>query len=511
MAERVTALAAHPLVPLALGLFVVVSLPDRTAFIGDAIVRQGEFDAATYRRLFPQAAPLDTYLFTEVRRWTGFSGPRFGEVLGFLGVLLVWLAAVRLSRRLMENAHARAVTAWTLTLSGYLVFATGYAKVTALLCGVLAIGMALAVAALTSPRALALFAWATLVAGLLHRSGLVLLPIGVVLLGYRARMLRRGDLAWFAVALAAFAAVIVGVLPHALEVVQRFDLGRNVRFADNLVPVADSSHLIQVVNTMIVLTPSLPLLPCLLLLRDRAAWRDLVLPMVLAAMTLAGWVFLNPPQGAIRDWDVFAPAGLMGSVFLALALGRLVQHLRAGGWLAMAVIVATTLPSLQWVVAAHDRAAGLALVESLSEQRGLRESDRVALLDFLGTRYLLEEQWTRSATALREAVALAPHRRLFLTWALAETGAHDYEGAAAVYRAMLDRLGPDPVALLGLAGSAAALGDTTEARLAVQRLRGLPPGEIVQCVRYVQRYPEIWPTGDWKLLRYALEPALRKD
>jgi tetratricopeptide (TPR) repeat protein len=295
----------------------------------------------------------------------------------------------------------------------------------------------------------------------------------------------------------------------AFGVLLNFDTQHNLVLR-NGVPVVSVPHLVDLGNSLVVLAPSALLLPAVALLRSREQWRPTWLPAAVATLAIATLAFVRPPQGAVRDWDVYALAGLLLSAFLAVALGKLVDAVRPGGWGLLAVAVVVGFPTVQWAANAHDRFRGLDRIESIASLAHLSSSDRAQVLDYLGSQQMSDGQWEEAATTLQSAVSLAPHRRLYLMWALAETATEDYERAAEAYGKMLKVLGPDPIGYLGLAGAAAAIGDTVQSRMAAEQLRGLPASQVAQCVAYVRKYPQIWPTADRDLLRYALEPALRR-
>jgi len=495
--------ALHPAVPLIAGLAVILLLPDRLHFLGDSIVRQGEFDRATYVRLFPQASPLDVYLFTALRRLSGLSGSAFGRLLGAIGFLGVWFGALRFARWAAQTPESRAVAVWTVSFSGCLVFCTGYLKVTPLLCGAVAVAVACSVEALASRAALVPAALSVSLAALLHRSGLAVLPAGLFVLLHHARSARDR---WPTYAVAAGVIAVAGgfATAHAVVVLRQFDVPRNLLLHDGM-PAIHGRQWGGFVNVLWVLAPALPFLILLPLVRGRAVWRAMRLPFLTATAVLAVLALVHPPQGAIRDWDVFALGGLLLSLAVAGMLGHLLDRARPGLPGALALIAVVALPSLQWVVNAHDRPRGLARVADVAAHAPMEEAHRAQLFDYLGSQYMQEGRWEDAADALQRAVTLAPHRRLYLMWALAETGTGDYREAGQAYGAMLHNLGPDPLGYLGLAGAAAARGDTLTTRRALEGLMAFPPEDRSPCITYLRRYPQVWPSDDREVLLQVLE------
>jgi predicted Zn-dependent protease len=165
-------------------------------------------------------------------------------------------------------------------------------------------------------------------------------------------------------------------------------------------------------------------------------------------------------------------------------------------WLFVPVVVAALASSLQWLTVNSEPAAGFARLHAyLAEGRTPSELDRALTWDFLAQRNARFARWSEAADAAAHAAELAPHRRIFLMWALAETMQGDYRSAGRVYRMLLARHPNDPLGWLGLAGVAARLGQQDTLQDALARLRSYAPESWQARVirRYLARFPEVWP------------------
>jgi predicted Zn-dependent protease len=115
--------------------------------------------------------------------------------------------------------------------------------------------------------------------------------------------------------------------------------------------------------------------------------------------------------------------------------------------------------------------------------------------EFLGARSFIERDWATSAAAYREAVRLAPHMRLQVSWALALAGAGEMRQAARVYRTLIERDSANAIAWAGLAGAAAQGGDTLTYRAALSRMNALmqSPRKAMEIREFLRREPLAWP------------------
>src|SRR5206468_494037 len=133
-------------------------------------------------------------------------------------------------------------------------------------------------------------------------------------------------------------------------------------------------------------------------------------------------LLFQPQQGIFRDWDVFAPAGAALSVLTASLVADSVRGAQRMEWIVIPLVAGVLVPSLQWLAINYDTDRGLSRVRTyLIEEPRPPDRERALIWDFLCTRYTGLGRWPEAADAAANAVRLAPHRRLFLMWALAET------------------------------------------------------------------------------------------
>jgi hypothetical protein len=245
------------------------------------------------------------------------------------------------------------------------------------------------------------------------------------------------------------------------------------------------------------------------------AWRDagerFRLSLAVPALLVMAVVF--PQQGIFRDLDVFAPWTLL---LEAIAVGALVARLPKGGtravWLMRAALVVAA-PGLALVATFADPDAGLTRVRAYVTGPPHRDAPTRSLgWDFLIGPYVRRGRLDDAAACLREAIALAPHRRLFLTWALIEARRQHPDQVAVAYGGMTRRWPDDAIGWYGLAGARLVLGDTAGRDSAITRLAALlrDPAKRGELARYRAEFPETWP-GPPALLDSLLSRAARAE
>ena len=125
----------------------------------------------------------------------------------------------------------------------------------------------------------------------------------------------------------------------------------------------------------------------------------------------------------------------------------------------------------------------------LNEPPARSESERVAVLDYIGIRNLRLERYTAAATAFREAADQVPNPRFMIQWGLAATQARDYHDARAAYERMIARVPGDPLAWRGYTAMSSRLGDLVNARRGATELLARVPGDpdAVQLLSEIDR------------------------
>src|SRR5204862_6525932 len=161
-----------------------------------------------------------------------------------------------------------------------------------------------------------------------HRSGIVVVPAAIAawVLGARAHGMSRRSLAGMA------APALVGAIaaPRVVTLVQKFDVARHVVGAD---PVGGPRAL-DLLNVLVLLAPLGACIPVLAAafgptLPRRAELGPLF---VLALALVALGVVVHPLQGVVRDWDVYAPAGVAMAMLAARLAGDAPQGAPRSGW-----------------------------------------------------------------------------------------------------------------------------------------------------------------------------------
>jgi hypothetical protein len=213
------------------------------------------------------------------------------------------------------------------------------------------------------------------------------------------------------------------------------------------------AHLIDVPNVVALLAPAFVLMLPVLARTGPPAWRDRAeqFRLALAIPSLVVLVLVFPQQGIFRDLDVFAP---WTTALGAIAVGALAARLPAGRlrtrWLARAALVGGAL-GMALVVSYANPDTGLQRVRAYLVGPPLREpSTRSLGWDFLIGPYVRRERYDDAEACLREAIALAPHRRLFLTWGLIEVRLRRPTEVARAYDEMTRRWPDDAIAWYGL-------------------------------------------------------------
>ena len=467
-------------------------------------MRQGNVEAGFATGNYVASLPLDWFLHSVLLRPIGAGSSEAANAalraLGAVEAFVLGALAVFFTRALELRGGAAVAATAIVVFGGTLTMFTGLGKPASELC---LLTLALGVAGLRLMRgrgSLLPVGFVMAVALLLHRSSLVLLPAWAYLLRQwlrtRPPLSRGGWKSWAGLALPALAALLA--LPRILALLFEYDLSRHlapesVRRAGFLAAAFSGAHLIALVNLTVALSP---LFLAGLIVPPR---REVRLPagraflLVLVASFGVLMLFVHPQQGLFRDWDVFAPAGMSLSMLAAFMASPSVHDTR---WLALPVLLGVMVPSLQWLALNHDAETGLRRVRAYAlEAAPGGDSDPALLWDFLAARFMRLRRWPEAAEAAQHAARLAPHRRILLMWALAETLKPDDAAAERIYRELVRKDPEDPLAWLGLAGIAARLGHAEDYERAVARVKSFEadPTKRDEMKRHLEHFPQVWP------------------
>ena len=317
---------------------LVLALPDRAHFVGDFLLRQGTVEIALAPGvLFPQALPLDVLLHYRIPLALGERAPARRR-----GLRRARSARSRRSRRVRSpscwraRSGSRASRACALAcargvdrraralMSGY---SKAFSELALLTVAVAAFGTRVA----REGRGVLGLLLACALGLALHRSALAFLPAAGVALALafadpetRARLNARSALAGYAVLALALAVFLPQIVRTAtsFESAQHF-ASEDVRRAGGLLAASfRPARLLDVLNLRVLLHAARPAL--VLVLLPKAGAREVLVVLALAWLLGALAFVLFPAQGAFRDWDVFAPAG----VALAILAGALAARAR---------------------------------------------------------------------------------------------------------------------------------------------------------------------------------------
>ena len=491
-------LARGGMFPLLVAAFVaaalVLVLPDRVWYVGDFLLRQGAIEERiTAGNVFPQALPLDRILHNVIPTWwskgLGMDANASGRILGALDAAVLMGAAIAFARALDLSGAVAVATIATVFFGGYLAVFTGYSKAVVELCAVTAGVGAGAMRVLRTGRGILPLGALLTIAFLLHRSALGLLPAAIVtwVLWWRhpaAGASRRAPetIAGFALPLAALALTV----PRALRTFRDVDLAvhlapAEVRERGGMMASAFSGlRPLDLMNILMMLAPLALVIPVLLLVRGRGTGRarELATLFVLAVPLVAVIPFVHPVQGMFRDWDNFVAGGVAISLMAAWLIAEALRDARGRAVAAVGVTACAAVFTLQWMIHHADVERGLARMQAfLTESPARTESERVAVLDYIGIRNLRLERYTAAAAAFRMAADQVPNPRFMIQWGLAATEAKDFGEAREAYVRMIARTPADPLAWRGYTAMSARLGDLVNARRGAIELLARVPGD----------------------------------
>ena len=478
-------------------------MPDRTWFVGDFLQRLGNVESNFFGSNYWGALPLDTFLHFILLRPIGFGSQEAANtalrLLGAVEAGILGAMSVAFCRVVKLHGSGAVVATTTVIFGGYLTMFTGLGKPASEMCLVV---LGLGITGLQAVRgrgSLLPLGLTTATGFLLHRSSVAFIPWLLVVV--RAAWRARGSFGWrdwVAIAVALAAAAVT--FPYIVSFALRYDVSHHILTAATqrrgLLPFAFSGeHLQGLANLLTVLSPLWVLGVMALIMRAPALRNSEGRTLGLLALSfLPLMLFIQPQHGLFRDWDVFAPAGMALSMWTACALQAPPER-GTWRWLALPLALGAMIPSLQWLLLNREPSAGLARVRTyLLTDQGPSDLERALTWDFLTARYLRLSLWKEAADAGSHAAALAPHTRILLMWALAETMKPDDVAAERVYQQLLAREPDHPLGWLGMAGAAARLGQPDLYKRAAAKLDSFQSDSVAMAEirRHLEHYPQVW-------------------
>lgn len=515
-----------------IGFLVVACLPDRTWFLGDFQLRQGTVASGdSFERAFPQSLSLDMFLHSWLPRALGASSIEsvnfVARMIGAFEAACLAMIATGFAREFSARPVVKLALASVIFFGGYLAVFTGLGKTSSELC-VLTAGIGLLGVRVVRNRGGEVWLGAlSAIALFLHRSAILLLPGAALALAIALKRKtgpRKSRSIVFAFILLLLALAIMA--PRIGSILTDFDLPHhfasgsdlvNGRWLDTLAP----RRWLDLLNIILVLSPLSIAIPVLLLAFDPEERRRDELR-VLALLTLPwgiAMLLVHPQQGIFRDWDVFAPAGVAGSLLAAWCLGKVLPKARHGPAISVGVVLLTSTFALAWLIHFHDTSRGLARVrehasagDALLSTGTDRDLEIGKAWEFLGFRHGGLGEWEMAADAFSRAVARDPHRYLYVAWGLAELGHRDFRGSESAFQALTARFPEYSLGWFGLAGVSSQTGDTLLVASALRGLRAtLDTESEAREIRMLRRrYPEIWPGPlDPRLARFPATSGTR--
>ena len=463
---------------------LVYLLPDRTLFVGDAVLRvHAVTTGVSPDAFFPQANPLDVFLHWSVPRYLyeewSVQPVFWHRLLGAGEAALLAVLAMRFAR-LAAPAGAPAVAAASVVFfGGWLTLFTGLGKgFTELVVLTVAVG-AVGLAALRSGRRRLLLSVLVAAALLFHRSALALVPAMAWVL-WQTREDPTGKPR-------SFLDRWCWLLPLFAVVVQARQLWSSLSGVDaanfGLAGAGDRGGLLSPLHGLDVLQAFLflvPALPLLLLRAGPSRRQETSFLWILAVPFVSMALLYLPPQGLFRDYDGIAAAGVALALVLAHRLGRGLAPGRSAA--ALAILLWCALPAEWWLILQLDRERALARIEQIASG----PPERAALVrahtwDFLGTVRFDAGEYEASKAAYARAVEVAPSPRYLAAWAAAAHRSGDWEQAERGYGQLLERLSEDQIRLriighLGLARAAARRGDYETVQRHLDAVLEIEPG-----------------------------------
>lgn len=468
-------------------------LPDRVAFTGDYLLRQG---AAMFPlpplHLFPQALPLDVALHYHLLRLLIGAGipsaDHAARLLGALEAAALAGFAMAFARALGLRGVAALAAASIVFFGGWLGLFTGYSKAFSELVVLVVAIAVLALRALPAGAGLTRLGLGLALAFALHRSSLAFLPAGALALvmGARARGASSGRSPGVIAAVAAPVVVLAALFPRLLGTFTGFDWIHHLAspavmhgggvWGSALAPL----HLLDLANLVALLSPAAFIVPVLMLIAGPGLLRgrDALLLLALAVPQLLLMLLVHPAQGVFRDWDVFAPAGAALALLAALAVGRILSASPAHRWLGVSVSAAVMAPATMWLIHSANLDRGLDRVVAFATEAPLRtEVERGLTWEFVGTSANVHGRTELAGDAMAHAAALTPSARVIMEWGMAEAARGEYAVARRAFEQAAARDPAQQRVWLNLLNACMRLDDLAGAHRAAEQLVRLMPGE----------------------------------
>jgi hypothetical protein len=491
------AVSSHPgkaaaIVAIAAGT-LVWALPDRLLFTGDLLLRQGTVGLNKDPALiFPQALPLDLLLHVRLPRlWiehiglpTNQAANQAARIIGAGEAALLGVLALSFARALGLTGVASLSAAAVVFFGGYVGLFSGYNKAFADLCLIIVAVGAWGTRAVREGGGLLPMSLAVAVALGLHRLGLALLPITLMVWVLWWKHHSAGG-AWRRLSVIAAGGVLVtGMLlfmPKIIEAMRVRDAAHFAPAATRRLGVIGAAFAglrpLDLTNVAMLLCPLAPVIPflALTLRRKPIERREMWVLLALALPFVLLMPFVHPGQGIFRDWDIYAPMGATLALVAAWLVSETVRS-REQGPLAIAVVVTMMMGGLHWLLHLSDAGRSLERVEAFVHESPARYGDEAATTwDFIGGRYLALQRWDDAARAYELASNAAPNPRFILEWGTAETMRGHHRQAQSLY-ARAAALNPNfTLAWLGVASASTHLADTAECARAERNIERLDP------------------------------------
>ena len=484
--DRFVVAIAGALVAGAVALF-----PDRTLFVGDALIRSriASVDLEFFRSGGPgQLLPIDLWIHASLPRWLeahGFlSASGAARIVGAIEAAVLATLGVAWVRTLGLRGVA-AMVAFVSTLGGaYLLLFGGYGKSTSeMMLAALAVCL-LSHRVLREGRGHYVLGFTVAAALLTHRSALLLGPGFLVSLAApgppsavtTSRVRVRAVLASLPALL-----VLVILAPRLGETLSGWDLEHHLtRGAEGwagglFTPARVMVRISELAMLLVWMAPLSLLLPLVRRWGPVDPWeRGLLLALLLPQA--AAVVFLVPMQGVVRDWDVFAGAGVMLAALCGRSIARGLSP--ATMCLGPALVAAVLGPLAAALVTQATPSWGLARARAVVAESGLRpDLERSAAWEFLGSRYRDLGRTDDELLAYRSSATLMPNPRVIFAWGRAAERSGHREEAMEAYRALVKRDSTVIRGWIGIGRVGTALGDVESAWQAAVRLRALVPDD----------------------------------
>jgi hypothetical protein len=176
--------------------------------------------------------------------------------------------------------------------------------------------------------------------------------------------------------------------------------------------VFSPSHLIELLNVALLVSPALPAAVVLGLRNPDPRRERGVFLSLLAAGPILFALLANPQLGMVRDWDIFVLPATLASLWVA---PHAIHALRADGGraLAGAILLSGMLHGIFWIGANHDAAASRARIRRVAQCEQLFGPQSLGeVWRYIGFAELSGGFRDRAAESYRNAIAADPDERM---------------------------------------------------------------------------------------------------